>query len=183
MYLAVPIALYVCERSIRAFRSSIKPVTILKVSKYYFNPIRHAYLYHTVYIVSSCFTMKVAVYRGNVLSLHMSKPQGFHYKSGQYMFVNCAAVSPFEWYASKSVQTLVFLICISTWSYTFPVYRRPLYYDIQKWGLHLSLLSSVFCGHLIACLAYFFVIHMSTGTHFPWPQPPETTTLVSIYEL
>lgn len=45
------------------------------------------------------FTMKVAVYPGNVLALHMSKPQGFRYKSGQYMFVNCAAVSPFEWYA------------------------------------------------------------------------------------
>ncbi|KAJ8759373.1 hypothetical protein K2173_006893 [Erythroxylum novogranatense] len=70
MYLAVPIALYACERSIRAFRSSIKPVKILKV----------------------------AVYPGNVLALHMSKPQGFKYKSGQYMFVNCAAVSPFEWH-------------------------------------------------------------------------------------
>ncbi|KAL6955336.1 NAD(P)H oxidase (H2O2-forming) [Sarracenia purpurea var. burkii] len=70
MYLAVPITLYACERLIRAFRSSIKPVKILKV----------------------------AVYPGNVLSLHMSKPQGFKYKSGQYMFVNCAAVSPFEWH-------------------------------------------------------------------------------------
>ncbi|KAJ4828507.1 hypothetical protein Tsubulata_020336 [Turnera subulata] len=70
MYLAVPITLYACERLIRAFRSSIKPVKILKV----------------------------AVYPGNVLSLHMSKPQGFKYKSGQYMFVNCAKVSPFEWH-------------------------------------------------------------------------------------
>ncbi|XP_057480498.1 respiratory burst oxidase homolog protein C-like [Actinidia eriantha] len=70
MYLAVPITLYACERLIRAFRSSIKPVQILKV----------------------------AVYPGNVLALHMSKPQGFKYKSGQYMFVNCAAVSPFEWH-------------------------------------------------------------------------------------
>ncbi|KAG2712682.1 hypothetical protein I3843_04G128500 [Carya illinoinensis] len=70
MYLAVPLTLYACERSIRAFRSSIEPVTLLKV----------------------------AVYRGNVLSLHMSKPEGFQYKSGQYMFVNCAAVSPFEWH-------------------------------------------------------------------------------------
>ena len=41
---------------------------------------------------------KIAVYPGNVLSLHMSKPQGFKYKSGQYMFVNCSAVSSFEWY-------------------------------------------------------------------------------------
>ncbi|XP_058092818.1 respiratory burst oxidase homolog protein C-like [Magnolia sinica] len=70
MYLAIPVALYGCERLIRAFRSSIKPVTILKV----------------------------AVYPGNVLALHMSKPQGFKYKSGQYMFINCAAVSPFEWH-------------------------------------------------------------------------------------
>ncbi|XP_022842677.1 respiratory burst oxidase homolog protein C-like isoform X3 [Olea europaea var. sylvestris] len=70
MYLAIPIALYAGERLIRAFRSSIKAVKILKV----------------------------AVYPGNVLTLHMSKPQGFKYKSGQYIFVNCAAVSPFEWH-------------------------------------------------------------------------------------
>ncbi|KAG6418236.1 hypothetical protein SASPL_120437 [Salvia splendens] len=70
MYLALPLTLYASERLIRAFRSSIKAVKILKV----------------------------AVYPGNVLTLHMSKPQGFKYKSGQYIFVNCAAVSPFEWH-------------------------------------------------------------------------------------
>ncbi|KAG5067124.1 hypothetical protein AAZX31_04G185700 [Glycine max] len=70
MYLAIPIIIYLSERLTRALRSSIKPVRILKV----------------------------AVYPGNVLSLHMSKPQGFRYKSGQYMFLNCAAVSPFEWH-------------------------------------------------------------------------------------
>ncbi|MED6198597.1 hypothetical protein PIB30_067948, partial [Stylosanthes scabra] len=70
MYLAIPMTIYALERLTRALRSSIKPVKILKV----------------------------AVYPGNVLALHMSKPQGFRYKSGQYMFVNCAAVSPFEWH-------------------------------------------------------------------------------------
>ncbi|KAI3820625.1 hypothetical protein L1987_08173 [Smallanthus sonchifolius] len=70
MYLAVPILLYTGERLIRALRSSVKPVKILKV----------------------------AVYPGNVLALHMSRPHGFKYKSGQYMFVNCKAVSPFEWH-------------------------------------------------------------------------------------
>ncbi|CAH2070415.1 unnamed protein product [Thlaspi arvense] len=70
MYLVVPVVLYACERLIRAFRSSIKAVTI----------------------------RKVAVYPGNVLALHLSRPQNFKYKSGQYMFVNCAAVSPFEWH-------------------------------------------------------------------------------------
>ncbi|CAH8363102.1 unnamed protein product [Eruca vesicaria subsp. sativa] len=70
MYLAVPMIMYASERLLRALRSSIKPVKILKV----------------------------AVYPGNVLSLHVTKPQGFKYKSGQYMFVNCRAVSPFEWH-------------------------------------------------------------------------------------
>ncbi|XP_061369910.1 respiratory burst oxidase homolog protein C-like isoform X2 [Gastrolobium bilobum] len=70
MYLAIPITLYVLERLNRAFRSSKSTVRILKV----------------------------AVYPGNVLALNMSKPQGFSYKSGQYMFVKCSAVSPFEWH-------------------------------------------------------------------------------------
>ncbi|RWW35044.1 hypothetical protein GW17_00000172 [Ensete ventricosum] len=61
---------YASERLIRAFRSSIRPVKI----------------------------RKVAVYPGNVLALHVSKPQGFKYRSGQYVFVNCAAVSPFQWF-------------------------------------------------------------------------------------
>ena len=42
---------------------------------------------------------QVAVYPGNVLALHVSKPQGFKYSSGQYIYVNCSDVSPFEWYA------------------------------------------------------------------------------------
>ncbi|XP_076933478.1 respiratory burst oxidase homolog protein C-like [Bidens hawaiensis] len=70
MYVVIPILLYAGERLLRALRSSVKPVKMLKV----------------------------AVYPGNVLALHMSKPQGFKYKSGQYMFVNCKDVSPFEWH-------------------------------------------------------------------------------------
>ncbi|XP_059633394.1 respiratory burst oxidase homolog protein C-like [Cornus florida] len=70
MYLAVPLVLYAGERLIRALRSSIQPVKILKV----------------------------AFYPGNVLTLHASKPHGFKYKSGQYVFINCAAVSSFEWH-------------------------------------------------------------------------------------
>ncbi|XP_010259644.1 PREDICTED: respiratory burst oxidase homolog protein B-like [Nelumbo nucifera] len=70
MYLAVPVTLYACERLIRTFRSGYKTVKILKV----------------------------AVYPGNVLALHMSKPQGFKYRSGQYIFVNCSAVSSLQWH-------------------------------------------------------------------------------------
>ncbi|KAL5984756.1 hypothetical protein ACLOJK_041378, partial [Asimina triloba] len=70
MYLAVPILLYAGERTLRAFRSGYYPVRILKV----------------------------AIYPGNVLTLQMSKPSAFRYKSGQYMFVQCPAVSPFEWH-------------------------------------------------------------------------------------
>ncbi|KAJ4749731.1 Respiratory burst oxidase [Rhynchospora pubera] len=70
MYLAVPVSLYAGERVLRALRS-----------RHYSVQIR-----------------KVAIYPGNVLSLHMSKPHAFRYQSGQYMFVQCPAVSPFEWH-------------------------------------------------------------------------------------
>ncbi|XP_048445431.1 respiratory burst oxidase homolog protein A isoform X2 [Pyrus x bretschneideri] len=70
MYLSVPVLLYAGERILRIFRSGSYIVRLLKV----------------------------AIYPGNVLTLQMSKPQQFKYKSGQYMFVQCPAVSPFEWH-------------------------------------------------------------------------------------
>ncbi|XAR55100.1 NAD(P)H oxidase [Bertholletia excelsa] len=70
MFLAVPVLLYAGERTLRFFRSGSCTVRLLKV----------------------------AIYPGNVLTLQMSKPPQFRYKSGQYMFVQCPAVSPFEWH-------------------------------------------------------------------------------------
>ncbi|KAL7122926.1 hypothetical protein ACP275_01G074700 [Erythranthe tilingii] len=70
MYIAIPVLLYAGERILRYFRSGFHSVRLLKV----------------------------AIYPGNVLSLQMSKPPQFKYKSGQYMFVQCPAVSPFEWH-------------------------------------------------------------------------------------
>ncbi|KAL1195424.1 putative respiratory burst oxidase protein I [Cardamine amara subsp. amara] len=70
MYLAVPVLLYVGERILRFFRSRL-------------------------YTVEIC---KVVIYPGNVVVLHMSKPTSFDYKSGQYVFVQCPAVSKFEWH-------------------------------------------------------------------------------------
>ncbi|GFZ01324.1 respiratory burst oxidase protein F [Actinidia rufa] len=68
MFLAVPVLLYAGERTLRFFRSGFYTVRL----------------------------RKVAIYPGNVLTLQMSKPPQFRYKSGQYMFVQCPAVSPFE---------------------------------------------------------------------------------------
>ncbi|ONM26800.1 Respiratory burst oxidase homolog protein C [Zea mays] len=73
MYLAAPMVLYACERLTRALRSRVRAVKILKVGLHQAG-------------------------KDKVMSLHFSKPQGFRYKSGQYIFVNCAAVSPFEWH-------------------------------------------------------------------------------------
>uniref|UniRef100_A0A6V7QZ08 Uncharacterized protein n=1 Tax=Ananas comosus var. bracteatus TaxID=296719 RepID=A0A6V7QZ08_ANACO len=70
MYLAVPVSLYAGERILRSLRSSYYSVRLLKV----------------------------AIYPGNVLTLQMSKPPAFRYESGQYMYVQCPAVSPFEWH-------------------------------------------------------------------------------------
>lgn len=70
IYLAFPVLLYAGERTLRFFRSGSYTVRLLKV----------------------------AIYPGNVLTLQMSKPPQFRYKSGQYMFVQCPIVSPFEWH-------------------------------------------------------------------------------------
>ncbi|XP_027353467.1 respiratory burst oxidase homolog protein B-like [Abrus precatorius] len=68
MYLAIPTILYASDRLLGAFKFGYTRLQILKV----------------------------VVYPGNVLALYMSKPQGFKYFSGQYIFVNCSDVSPFE---------------------------------------------------------------------------------------
>ncbi|KAK7258908.1 hypothetical protein RIF29_24497 [Crotalaria pallida] len=69
MYVAVPMMIYACERLLRTFRSGYKRVDILKVAVY-----------------------------PDLLALHMSKPKRFKYSSGQYIFVKCLGVSPFEWH-------------------------------------------------------------------------------------
>ncbi|CAK9184830.1 unnamed protein product [Ilex paraguariensis] len=53
----------------------------------------------TVYDPNYCINMiKAIIYTGNVLALHMSKPPGFKYKSGMYLFVKCLDISSFEWH-------------------------------------------------------------------------------------
>lgn len=70
MYVVVPVLIYFGERVTRALRSSIKPVKVTKATPY----------------------------PRSALVLHMTKPPGFEYKSGQYMFVKCSKVSAFEWH-------------------------------------------------------------------------------------
>ncbi|PON38639.1 Respiratory burst oxidase [Trema orientale] len=70
MYISVPLVLYIAERSLRTCRSEHYSVKILKVS----------------------------VLPGHVFNLILSKPPGFKYKSGQYIFIQCPSISPFEWH-------------------------------------------------------------------------------------
>jgi respiratory burst oxidase len=70
MYLTVPLVLYISERILRLFRAG------------------HL---HKVDVV------KASIYPGNVLAIHMTKPEGFRYKSGMYLFLQCSQISPFEW--------------------------------------------------------------------------------------
>ncbi|EMS59216.1 Respiratory burst oxidase-like protein E [Triticum urartu] len=70
MYISVPLVLYVGERMLRALRSNA----------------------HTVKII------KVMLLPGSVLTIQMSKPYGFRYRSGQYIFLQCPTISPFEWH-------------------------------------------------------------------------------------
>ncbi|KAL2899216.1 putative respiratory burst oxidase-like protein H [Bienertia sinuspersici] len=70
MYLVFPVLLYPSERTLTSFHDHNHHVNILKA----------------------------VIYQGNVLALYMSKPPGFKYKSGMYLFVKCPDISNFEWH-------------------------------------------------------------------------------------
>ncbi|XP_024361705.1 respiratory burst oxidase homolog protein B [Physcomitrium patens] len=70
MYIAIPLLLYAGERMLRLYRTNSSKVEIVKA----------------------------AIYTGNVLAIHITKPQGFKYKSGMYLFLQCPQISSFEWH-------------------------------------------------------------------------------------
>ncbi|XP_030447654.2 putative respiratory burst oxidase homolog protein H [Syzygium oleosum] len=70
MYLSGPLLLYVSERIFTAIDERNHRVNVIKAT----------------------------IYTGNVLALYISKPPGFKYKSGMYMFVKCPDISTFEWH-------------------------------------------------------------------------------------
>ncbi|KAG0463281.1 hypothetical protein HPP92_019350 [Vanilla planifolia] len=71
MYVLVPILFFTCEILIKRFREKNYNVTVVKASLYT---------------------------SGDVLSIQMTKPPGFTYKSGMYLFVKCPNISSFEWH-------------------------------------------------------------------------------------
>nr|DAD35041.1 TPA_asm: hypothetical protein HUJ06_005681 [Nelumbo nucifera] len=70
MYIAAPVLLYTGERIFRAVRSTFYDVKVIKST----------------------------IYPGKVLSLKLSKPDGFKYWSGMYVFIQCPQISQFEWH-------------------------------------------------------------------------------------
>ncbi|KAK4790572.1 hypothetical protein SAY86_017876 [Trapa natans] len=70
MYLMVPVLFYAGERILTAIDERNHRVNVIKA----------------------------IIYTGNVLALYISKPPGFKYKSGMYMFVKCPDISNFEWH-------------------------------------------------------------------------------------
>ncbi|CAN1170040.1 Putative respiratory burst oxidase homolog protein H [Linum perenne] len=70
MYICGPVMLYALERVFLSYRERTEPVNIIKA----------------------------VIYSGNVLALYMTKPMGFKYKSGMYIFVKCPNISSFEWH-------------------------------------------------------------------------------------
>ncbi|GAB2234086.1 hypothetical protein Droror1_Dr00003323 [Drosera rotundifolia] len=70
MYVLFPISLYASERTLTSIHDHNLHVGIIKA----------------------------IIYPGNVLALYMTKPPGFRYKSGMYLFVKCPDISSFEWH-------------------------------------------------------------------------------------
>ena len=52
-----------------------------------------------MHVLTVLIFTQVCLLPGNVLTITMSKPYGFGYRSGQYIFLQCPTISPFEWYA------------------------------------------------------------------------------------
>jgi respiratory burst oxidase len=69
MYITLPLLLYTSERLLRIYRTRTQVDVV-----------------------------KAAIYTGNVLAIHMTKPAGFKYKSGMYLFLQCPKISSFEWH-------------------------------------------------------------------------------------
>lgn len=96
MYITIPVILYAGERILTSvqdhnYRVNIIKVVISKLQSFYRNARKS-------FKLSLAWTMMQAiVYRGNVLALYMSKPPGFKYKSGMYIFVKCPDIASFEW--------------------------------------------------------------------------------------
>ncbi|GMI94670.1 Respiratory burst oxidase homolog H [Hibiscus trionum] len=94
MYLAIPMLLYARERFLTRFQDHKHEVQVIKA----------------------------VIYTGNVLALYMTKPQGFGYQSGMYLFVKCPAVSSFEWHpfsitsAPKDDYLSVHIRCLGDWT-------------------------------------------------------------------
>lgn len=98
----VPVVLYLFERLIRALRSGIEAVSILKVGFINISLLKYPHTKRKrgfcIFIsIITLILQQVAVLPGNVLSLQMSRPNNFRYKSGQYMYLNCSEVSSLEW--------------------------------------------------------------------------------------
>ncbi|XP_022731096.1 putative respiratory burst oxidase homolog protein H [Durio zibethinus] len=70
MYLLIPMLVYASERFLTRFQEHKHMVDVIKA----------------------------VIYTGNVLALYVTKPQGFKYKSGMYLFVKCPDISKFEWH-------------------------------------------------------------------------------------
>ena len=53
-----------------------------------------------MHVLTALLFTQVCLLPGNVLTITMSKPCGFRYRSGQYIFLQCPTISPLkEWYA------------------------------------------------------------------------------------
>ncbi|XP_038879475.1 respiratory burst oxidase homolog protein A-like isoform X2 [Benincasa hispida] len=95
MYIAIPVSLYTGERILRAIRSCLYEVNILKAR----------------------------TYSGKVLFLKLSKPERFKYQSGMYVLIQCPQISPFEWHpysltsAPQDTHLSVHIRNLGDWSY------------------------------------------------------------------
>ncbi|KAF6165052.1 hypothetical protein GIB67_000636 [Kingdonia uniflora] len=99
------VLIYTGERAVRALRSGFYDVKIIKAT----------------------------TYPGKVLSLKVSKPTGFQYRSGMYVYLQCPQISSFEWHpfsltsAPDDDHLSVHIRTLGDWSYqTYSLFQETL---------------------------------------------------------
>lgn len=55
------------------------------------------------------------------MTITMSKPYGFRYRSGQYIFLQCPTISPFEWFVQLSINSPVLIELLTAYSIVIQV--------------------------------------------------------------
>lgn len=100
MWVIGPMVLYLCERLLRFIRYvqtvRYRRVRLIHGSSFPLSVVQQVFFSHADF-PSLCFKIQIVMRPSKVLELQLQK-NGFKMEVGQYVFLNCPAISQLEWH-------------------------------------------------------------------------------------